>query len=52
MLPASLRDEIAPTTLIVIGFIMVIIPEPATSTLGAGILLLGIAWWAYEWRRP
>lgn len=49
---ASISDELAPTTLIVIGFILFIFPEPATSALGAGLLLLGVAWWFYEWQRP
>ena len=45
-------DEIAPTTLIVVGFVLFIIPEPATSALGSGLMLLGAAWWFYEWNRP
>lgn len=52
MVPASLMVELAPTTLILIGFVLFLIPEPATSTLGVGVMLLGIVWWFYEWQRP
>lgn len=45
-------DEIAPTTLVIVGFVLLVFPEPATSTIGAGLLLFGAAWWFYEWRRP
>ena len=44
-------DEIEPVTMLLIGFVLFIIPEPATSTLGAGLMLLGGAWWFYEWQR-
>jgi hypothetical protein len=47
----TLADEVAPTTLIVVGFVLFVVPEPATSTLGAGLLLLGASWWFYEWHR-
>lgn len=42
-------DAVDPTTLIVVGVILVVIPEPATSALGAGLTLLGIAWWISWW---
>ena len=45
-------DELEPTALIVIGFVLFVIPEPATSTLGIGLMLLGIAWWFYQGGRP
>jgi hypothetical protein len=48
---SSVSDELAPTTLIVVGFVLFVFPEPATSALGVGLLLLGAAWWAYEWGR-
>jgi hypothetical protein len=42
-------DELEPTVLIAIGFVLFVIPEPATSTAGIGLMLLGIAWWIQEW---
>lgn len=45
-------DEIAPATLVLVGVVLFVFPEPATSALGSGLLLLGTAWWFYEWRRP
>lgn len=33
------------------GFILFVIPEPATSVLGAGLMLFGAAWWFFEWGR-
>jgi hypothetical protein len=48
---SDLTDDLAPTTLIVVGFVLFVIPEPATSTLGVGLLLLGAVWWVYEWGR-
>ena len=42
-------DEVEPSALIVAGFILFVIPEPATSTLGLGMMLLGTAWWFREW---
>jgi hypothetical protein len=45
-------EELEPTVLIGIGFVLFVIPEPATSTLGVGLMLLGIAWWFQEWRSP
>lgn len=42
-------EEVDPTTLIVVGFVLFVIPEPATSTLGVGLMLLGIAWWVSWW---
>ena len=35
-----------------VGLVLVLFPEPATSALGAGLFLLGLAWLAYEWNRP
>jgi len=52
LLPASLTDELVPSTLILVGFLLFVFPEPATSALGAGLLLYGAAWWFYEWDRP
>lgn len=52
LLPASLTDELAPSTLILVGFLLFVFPEPATSALGAGLMLYGTAWWFYEWDRP
>lgn len=49
---ADLADEVAPSTLIAVGAVLLVIPEPATSALGAGLLLLGLAWLGYEWDRP
>jgi hypothetical protein len=49
---ADYWDELEPTALIIVGFVLFVIPEPATSTLGIGLMLLGIAWWFYEWGRP
>jgi UPF0716 family protein affecting phage T7 exclusion len=43
-------EELEPSGLIIIGAILVLIPEPATSTLGAGLVLLGLAWWFWQWR--
>lgn len=37
--------------MLLVGFVLFIIPVPATSALGAGLLLLGSAWWFYEWGR-
>lgn len=50
-LPASLWNDLEPTALVVIGFVLFVIPEPATSAFGLGLLLLGISWWFYEWGR-
>jgi hypothetical protein len=43
-------DELEPTIVVAVGLVLVIIPDPATSTLGAGLVLFGIAWWFQEWR--
>ncbi|MFC7176349.1 hypothetical protein [Halosegnis marinus] len=51
-IPAEWTDEIAPSTLMVAGFLLFVFPEPATSALGAGLMLYGAAWWFYEWGRP
>ena len=50
-LPAGYLNEIEPTAMILVGFVLFVIPEPATSTLGAGLMLLGGSWWFMEWRR-
>ena len=49
----GLRDhleEVEPSVFITVGFVLFIIPEPASSTLGIGMMLLGIAWWFDEWQ--
>lgn len=48
---SSYYDEIEPTAMILGGLVLFVIPEPATSTLGVGLMLLGGAWWVYEWQR-
>jgi hypothetical protein len=48
---ADISDEVAPTMLILVGFVLFVFPEPATSALGVGLLLLGSGWWVYEWGR-
>jgi hypothetical protein len=45
-------DDIAPATFVVVGVVLFVFPEPATTALGSGLLLFGAAWWFYEWRRP
>lgn len=45
-------DELSPGAVIVIGLLMIVFPEPATSVFGAGLFLFGLAWLAYEWDRP
>ena len=45
-------DEIGPTAIAVVGLVLLIFPEPATSALGAGLLLFGVAYWFWEWNRP
>lgn len=42
-------DELEPTGLVLIGLVLFLIPEIATSTLGVGLMLLGAVWWFYEW---
>jgi hypothetical protein len=44
-------NELEPTLLIIVGFVLFVIPEPVSSTLGAGLMLLGVSWWFYEWER-
>jgi len=44
-------DEVEPVTMMLVGFLLFVFPEPATSALGAGLLLLGSVWWFYEWGR-
>ncbi|MEF8820461.1 MAG: hypothetical protein V5A31_00810 [Haloferacaceae archaeon] len=48
---ADVSDEAAPTIVILVGFVLFVFPEPATSALGAGLLLFGGGWWFYEWGR-
>ncbi|MFC6938597.1 hypothetical protein ACFQE8_01315 [Salinirubellus sp. GCM10025818] len=48
---ADYYDELSPGLLVLVGFAMIVFPEPATSALGAGLFLLGLAWLAYEWGR-
>ena len=48
---ADYYDELSPGLLALIGVVLIVIPEPATSALGAGLFLLGLAWLAYEWGR-
>jgi len=43
-------DDVEPSVFITVGFVLFIIPEPASSTLGVAMMLLGIAWWFDEWR--
>ncbi|ELZ81830.1 hypothetical protein C453_17479 [Haloferax elongans ATCC BAA-1513] len=45
-------DEIGPTAIIFIGLVLVIIPEPASSAFGVGLMLFGAAYWIWEWNRP
>ncbi|MFB6193874.1 MAG: hypothetical protein ABEI75_02310 [Halobaculum sp.] len=42
--------ELDATALIVFGLVLVVIPEPATSAAGLGIVLLGVAWWISNWQ--
>lgn len=42
--------ELEPTLVIAAGFVLFVVPEPATSTFGIGLMLLGIALWFDEWR--
>ncbi|WP_336338020.1 hypothetical protein [Haloarcula brevis] len=44
-------DELEPVGMVLTGLVLFIIPEPATSTLGVGLMVLGGAWWFYEWNR-
>jgi hypothetical protein len=44
-------DELSPTLLVLVGIVLIVFPEPATSAFGAGLFFLGIAWLAYEWGR-
>jgi hypothetical protein len=43
---------VGPTAVIVVGFVLFVVPEPATSALGGGLLPSGAAWWVFEWGRP
>ena len=49
---SNYADEVGPATVVLVGLALVIFPEPATSALGAGLMLFGLAWWFYEWGRP
>ncbi|OAQ52696.1 hypothetical protein HTG_10240 [Natrinema mahii] len=49
--PSRYVNELEPTVLILVGILLVVFPEPATSTFGAGLLLLGLGWWFSEWGR-
>ncbi|MBX0284926.1 hypothetical protein EGH22_01180 [Halomicroarcula sp. F28] len=51
MVLSDYLDEVEPVTMMLVGFVLFVFPEPATSALGAGLLLLGSAWWFYEWGR-
>lgn len=44
-------NEVEPSLMIFVGFVLFVIPEPATSAFGVGLMLLGSAWWFYEWER-
>jgi hypothetical protein len=44
-------NEIEPSIVIIVGFVLFVVPEPATSVLGMGLMLFGAAWWFYEWQR-
>lgn len=44
-------NELEPGLMILVGAVMIVFPEPATSALGVGVVLLGVAWWFYEWDR-
>ncbi len=49
----ALRDhieELEPSGLILIGGLLFVIPEPATSTLGLGMMLLGLVWGIRAWQ--
>lgn len=43
-------SELEPSILILVGLALFVFPEPATSTLGVGLVLLGVAWWFQNWR--
>ena len=49
---SNYADEVGPTMVILVGLALIIFPEPATSALGVGLTLFGVAWWFYEWGRP
>ncbi|MFB6105969.1 MAG: hypothetical protein ABEJ70_03255 [Halobacteriaceae archaeon] len=51
-IPSKYADEVGPGLVVLVGFVLFVIPEPLTSTIGAGLLLFGSAWWFYEWQRP
>jgi hypothetical protein len=48
---AEYWNELEPSAMILVGFLLFVFPEPATSVFGAGLMLLGSAWWFYEWER-
>jgi hypothetical protein len=43
-------DDAEPSFLITVGFVLFIIPEPASSAFGIAMMLFGIVWWFDEWR--
>lgn len=43
-------DDVEPSFFIGVGTILFLVPEPASSALGLGMILLGIVWWFDEWR--
>lgn len=43
-------DDVESTFFITVGFILFVIPEPASSAIGVGMMMLGIAWWFDEWQ--
>jgi UPF0716 family protein affecting phage T7 exclusion len=51
-LPVDYWNEVEPSVMIIVGAVLFVIPEPITSTLGAGLMLLGGSWLFYEWREP
>ncbi|WP_164974646.1 hypothetical protein [Halegenticoccus tardaugens] len=49
---AEYADEIGPGLIILVALVLIVFPEPATSTLGVGLLLFGLVYLFYEWQRP
>lgn len=49
---ATFADDIGPGVVVLVGAVLVIIPEPATSAFGVGLVLFGLAWLVWEWGRP
>jgi len=44
-------DEVEPVTMVLVGVVLFLIPLPPTSVFGLGLMVLGGAWWFYEWNR-